>query len=833
LETVSHFADLLLPLPFGSSFTYFIPDDLVPFVFPGGRVVVQFGQRKLYTALVLALHDQAPSGYEPKSILSALDEYPVVLPVQVKFWQWVASYYICHLGEVMNAALPSAFKLSSESRIMLHPSAEADFSQLNEKEQLLVEALHHRKSIEVSEIHKILNQQKVIPVINTLLDKGIVLMEEQLSERYKPKLETFVELNTAYLEDETKFESLFRDLEKKAKKQSELLMSFLALSKYGSEKILEVTRSELLQSVHATAPVLDGLVKKNVLEIHERVISRVNIGASELGVDSIVYNELQKSALDGIHQSFLTKDVVLLHGVTSSGKTEIYIKCMQEALDRGEQVLYLLPEIALTSHIILRLKKYFGERIGVYHSRFNENERFEIWNKVLTGGKKQHHEQGNYDIVLGARSAIFLPFSKLGLVIVDEEHDPSFKQYDPAPRYNARDAALYLAHLHGAKAIIGSATPSIESYFNCQEGKYALVEMMERYGNMEMPEIEVVDIRNEIRWKKMKSHFTSVLMKQLKDALDLHQQAILFQNRRGFSLRLECESCAWMPTCKNCDVTLVYHKASDQLRCHYCGYTTKIPDKCPICKSTDIRMKGFGTEKVEEELRTLLPDAKIMRMDLDTMRSKQSHLQLLHDFEMRKIDILVGTQMVTKGLDFENVSTVSILNADNMLSFPDFRAAERSFQLMSQVSGRAGRKHNRGKVIIQTSNPRHHIILDVVNHDYHSMYQHELVERRKFNYPPYYRLVQVKVKHKDQKILNDAADELAAGFRKILGKRVLGPEYPLVSRIKNYFMKQILIKIERSSSQTEIKIKLVKVIEAFFKNKAHNSVKLVIDVDPQ
>ena len=769
METVNHFAELLLPLPVSGSFTYRIPDDLIPHVIPGGRVVVQFGKRKLYSALVLDLHDRAPEAYEPKDILSVLDTHPIVVPVQLKFWQWIAAYYICHDGEVMNAALPSAFKLASESRIMLHPSAEFYFSVLNEKEQLLVEALHHRKSIEISEVSKILNQQKVIPLINTLLDKGIVLMEEQLSDRYKPKIESFVHLNVNYLEDERKFEPLFRALEKKARKQLDLLMSFLVLSKYGSGKMQKVTRAELLQSIHSTGTVLDGLVKKKVLETHEKVISRINYGTSEFSVDSIILNELQKNALEKIRQSFITRDVVLLHGVTSSGKTEIYIKCIQETLDRGEQVLYILPEIALTSHIIIRLKKYFGERIGVYHSRFNENERFEIWNKVLSAGKISSHENGNYDIILGARSAIFLPFTKLGLVIIDEEHDPSFKQYDPSPRYNGRDAALYLAHLHNAKAILGSATPSIESYFNCQEGKYTLVEMMERYGNMEMPEIDVVDIRNEIRWKRMKSHFSSVLMKQLKNALELQQQAILFQNRRGFSLRLECESCSWMPSCKNCDVTLVYHKTSDQLRCHYCGYTSRIPDKCPVCKGTDIRMKGFGTEKVEEELKTLLPEAKIMRMDLDTMRSKQAHLKLLHDFEQKKIDILVGTQMVTKGLDFENVSTVSILNADNMLSFPDFRAAERSFQLMSQVSGRAGRKHNRGKVIIQTSNPKHPIIIDVVNHDYNSMYQHELVDRRKFNYPPYYRLVQIKVKHKETKVLNSAADELAAGFRNILG----------------------------------------------------------------
>ena len=822
---------MLLPLPV-SMFTYAIPDELAEKVIEGGRVVVQFGKRKIYTALVVGIHDRKPVGYEIKEILSVLDEVPVILPAQLKFWNWIAAYYLCHPGEVMNAALPSAFKLASESKVILNPVFDPLREELNEKESLLLEALYHRPAIEIAEISRIIGQMKVIPVIKTMLEKGIILMEEKLSEKYRPRKEVFVRLTEEY-SDEEKFKDLFEQLEKRAGKQLELLMSFLVLSRQKSDRSGEVNRTELLKSVKATSSVLEGLIAKGVLNTIEKVVSRVEGGGNITDVGSIELVDFQKKAFDEIHNAFLIKDVVLLHGVTSSGKTEIYIKYIQEILDQGKQVLYLLPEIALTTQTISRLKKYFGERVGVYHSRFNENERVEIWNKVLIHGKPGAGGTSSYDIILGARSAVFLPFSELGLVIVDEEHDSSFKQYEPSPRYNGRDAALYLAHLHGAKTILGSATPSIESYYNSMEGKYALVEMSERYGNMEMPEINVVNLREEIRWKKMKSHFTSVLVKQLEDALGKSEQAIIFQNRRGFSLRLECETCGWMPVCRNCDVTLVYHKQNHQLRCHYCGYTTSIPEKCPECKGTSLMMKGFGTEKVEEDLAILFPKARIARMDLDTTRTRHSHQKIINDLEERKIDILVGTQMVTKGLNFENVSTVSILNADNMLGFPDFRAAERGYQLMAQVSGRSGRKYKRGCVIIQTYNPRHPVILDVVNHDYRSMYEQQLIDRRKFKYPPFYRLVLVKIKHKDPEVLNKASDELAQQFRLLFGNRVLGPEYPLVSRIMNYYLKQIIIKIERSLSQTEIKKKLMQEIMEFSKRKEFKNLRLVMDVDPQ
>ncbi len=831
MEIFSHFADVLLPLPVSGPYTYGIPLPLLTSVITGGRVVVQFGKRKIYTALVLKIHKIPPGEYAPKPIISVLDDQPIVNEKQLRFWKWIAEYYMCHEGEVMNAALPSALKLASESRIILNPVSETDPASLNERELLLFETLLNRKRIEVAEASRILDQQKIIPLIKTMLEKGIILMDEELSDKYKVKTVTFVELTDDYQQNEIKFKPLFDSLEKKAKKQLDVVMSFLVLSKFGSGATEPVTKSALLKNSGASPAALDGLVKKNVFRITEQKQDWGEKNDPGLSAGAIQLTTSQETGLEQIHKAFEEKDIVLLHGVTSSGKTELYMKCIQEVIDRGQQVLFLLPEIALTTQIVTRLKKYFGSRIGVYHSRFNENERVEVWNKVLKAGR--NNENQPFDIVLGARSAIFLPFADLGLVIVDEEHDSSYKQYDPAPRYHARDSALYLAHLHGAKAILGSATPSVESYFNTRQGKYALVELNERYGNMELPEVEVVDIRSEMHRKKMQSHFSSVLIRQIESALENHEQSIIFQNRRGFSLRLECDACNWMPSCKNCDVTLVYHKAKDMLICHYCGYTTQIPAICPSCRGTSLKMKGFGTEKVEEDLSIIFPKARIERMDMDTTRSRFAHQKIIDDLEQNRIDILVGTQMVTKGLDFENVSTVSILNADNMITFPDFRATERSYQLMAQVSGRSGRKNKRGKVIIQAYNTKHPVIQQVVKNDYKSMFEWQLLDRRKFKYPPFYRLIQIRVKHKDQKIVNLAAADLARRLKIVFGVRILGPEYPLVSRIMNYYLKQILFKIEKDLSSTQMKTKLAKVIEEFYQTKLWGPVRIIIDVDPQ
>ena len=832
MERITLFVDVLLPLPVGGTFTYRVPFELNDQVKSGVRVVVQFGARKIYTALVSKVHEVLPKDRVPKYILSVLDENPIVTPVQRAFWDWIAGYYLCHPGEVMNAALPSAFKLASESRIVLNPILPDDLSGLNEKELLLLEALHNRQTIAISEVSKILELQKTIPVIKSLIEKGIILPEEELNDPYKPKRETFIRLTQYYTSDES-LKTLFDQLEKRAKKQLEIVMTFIQLSHFGFGDMLEVKRQELLKQSKGSAAQLEILVGKGVFETFEKIVSRFDTTSRESSAELIELTDGQQEALNKIRESFITKDVVLLHGVTSSGKTELYIKLIAEVIDQGKQVLFMLPEIALTTQIITRLRKYFGNRVGVYHSRFNVHERVEIWNAVIEKNSGGQPGTRQYDIILGARSSVLLPFSNLGLVVVDEEHDPSFKQMDPAPRYNGRDAAIYLAHLHGAKTLLGSATPSVESYFNAIQGKYGLTGLFERYANMEMPLIEVVNVKDALRQGMMKSHFSSVLLGQLKTALGLGEQAILFQNRRGFSLRLECDICHWMPNCKNCDVTLVYHKKINQLRCHYCGYVSGIPDKCPECNGRTIKMKGFGTEKVEEELGLIFPKARITRMDLDTTRSKYTLQQIIGDFEARKIDVLVGTQMVTKGLDFDNVSLVCILNADNMLSYPDFRAGERSFQLMAQVSGRSGRKNKQGRVIIQTYNSGHPIIRDVVKNDYENMFRQQLLERKKFNYPPYVRLVLLRLKHKDPELLSKAAAELAKSLRKIFGKRILGPEFPMVARIMNYYIKHIMVKIEREVSASVMKAKLVEEIEKFQKEPGFSQIKVLMDVDPQ
>ncbi|MFC2102554.1 primosomal protein N', partial [Bacteroidota bacterium] len=823
LERLTLFVDVILPLPISGTFTYRVPYDLNDFVATGKRVVVQFGSRKIYTALVRNIHQTPPAKHVPKYILSILDDLPIVSDVQFAFWDWISSYYLCHPGEVMNAALPSVMKLASESKVILNPAFNGEMDDLNEKEALLLEALGHRNMIAISDVVKILDQQKVISVIKTMIDKGIVLLEEELKDRYRPRREKVIELSEELASSEEELRILFDTLEKRAPKQLEVMMTFVHLTKYEAGKACSISRSALMEKVSGGDGALNALIKKGALTVTERQVSRMHSGDQPVSSATIKLTEDQQLALNTIKSEWNEKEVVLLHGVTSSGKTEIYINLIQEVLDTSKQVLYLLPEIALTTQIINRLRKYFGDRVGIYHSRFNEQEKAEIWNRTV---------DRQYDVMLGARSAIFAPFTNLGLVIVDEEHDSSFKQYDPAPRYNGRDAAIILGKFHNAKLLLGSATPSLESYFNARQGKYGLVELMTRYREMEMPQIEVVDIKQEHRTGQMKAHFSSVLLGKMENALKNHEQVILFQNRRGFSLRLECETCHWMPSCKNCDVTLVYHKKINQLRCHYCGFVTRIPEKCPECNGVKIRMKGFGTERVEEELQILLPEARVARMDLDTTRSKHRLQKILTDFEQRKTDVLIGTQMVTKGLDFDHVSTVCILNADNMLSYPDFRSGERSYQLMTQVGGRSGRKERRGEVIIQTWQPANPIIRNVVNNDYQAMYLEELSQRKQFNYPPFYRLIVLRLKHRKPEVLNKAASMLASHLRKAFGKRILGPEYPMVARIMNLYIKQIMIKMERGGEILAMKQKLQKILEEFDKTKEFSGVRVIIDVDP-
>jgi len=831
VERTTLFVDVILPLPIPGMFTYRVPFDLNHLAEPGKRVVVQFGRKKIYTALIYNIHEQPPRDYHAKYIISILDPKPIVNTIQFKFWNWISSYYMCYTGEVMNVSLPSGLKLESESKVVLHPEFNRDYSNLNEKEYLIAEALDIQKELTVTEVSKIVDQLKVIPLLKNLIEKKVAQIKEELIEQYKPRIETFVRLNDLY-KDEKQLNIVFDELSKRAHKQLELLLSYIQLSKFGKKEEVIVSRPELINKAGASYAQLNSLIKKGIFETFEKAIPRLQEFDSYLNVDSIVLSENQEKALTSIQEDFETGEIGLLHGVTSSGKTEIYIKLISEYIEKGKQVLYLLPEIALTTQIINRLRKYFGNRIGVYHSRYNELERVEIWNKVLSQKKDLFKKDTDYQIILGARSALFLPYRDLGLIIVDEEYDTSYKQFDPAPRYNARDSAIYLARLHHAKTLLGSATPSLESYYNALGGKYGLIELTERYGGLKLPEIAVVDLKIATRHKKMKSIFSDVLLAEIKQALDKKEQVILFQNRRGFSLRLECDSCSWMPQCNNCDVTLIYHKFQNKLRCHYCGYATDVPHRCPECKSTHLTMKGFGTEKVEEELAVFFPDTRIVRMDMDTTRTKNAYQNIINDFENRKISILVGTQMVTKGLDFENVSVVSILNADNMINFPDFRSYERSFQLMAQVSGRAGRKFRRGKVIIQTYNPQHPVIKQVIENDYNGMFNSQLVDRRKFRYPPVYRLIRITLKHKETKSLNKASQVFADQLKSKLGKRIIGPEYPIVPRIKNLYLKQILIKIEREVSVAAIKTEILMQKEIFQKKGEFRSVRLIIDVDP-
>ncbi len=829
MERVTLFVDVLLPLPLPGTFTYRVPFALNDAVQAGQRVSVQFGPRKVYAGLIVKIHQQPPQKGIPKYILSVLDSRPVVNDFQLRFWQWIAGYYMSTLGEVMAAALPSAFKLSSESKVVLSPDFVPDTETLSEPEYRLTEALLQKKKLTVHEVSRIVGYQKVLPLLKTMIERRLIMMEEELVQQYKPKKTKMIKLSEAFL-DERALQQLMDQLSKRAHKQLELLMGFLTLSGFPLKKDFSVSKSDLLHKTQASENALKALTDKGVFVQEEVVISRFT-GENNETEKTFSLSAEQQKAFHSLKEQMQEHRVVLLHGVTSSGKTELYIKLMEETLAEGKQVLYLLPEIALTTQIINRLRKHFGDEVGVYHSRYNQNERAEVWENVAGIQSAEVHKP--YRIILGPRSAMFLPFDRLGLVIVDEEHDSSYKQFDPAPRYNARDAVIYLAGLHDARVVLGSATPAVETYFNAQKGKYGLVELSERFGGVKMPEIIVVNMKEEKRRRMLKSHFSSVLLHHIQAALDDKKQVILFQNRRGFSTRIECEQCNWVPECKYCDVTMTYHKKSQLLKCHYCGYSRPVPAVCEHCGSPNLVMQGFGTEKVEEELAMILPDAKIDRMDLDTTRAKNAFQRIIYDFENRKTDILTGTQMVTKGLDFENVQVVGILSADNMLSFPDFRAHERSFQMMEQVSGRAGRKDKQGIVIIQTWQPKHPVIQDVVQHDYQSMYNRQLAERWRFRYPPYYRLVMVKLKHKKPELLNEAAAVLARDMKARFGNLVYGPEYPMVSRVKNWYIKQIMLKIKRNEQLSDRKKELQEAISEFKKQTSYKSVRIQIDVDPQ
>jgi len=819
------YIDVIIPLPLPDFFTYHVPDEWVNAVKIGKRVLVPFGKNKFYAAIVYNVHENKPQGYFVKEILSVLDEFPIVNELQLKFWKWIADYYLCTYGDVMAVALPSAFKLASETKIRLHSEFSGEVTSLTENELRIVEELVNKNDLTIGQVEKLLNKNYVVSQIKNLIEKGIIIVCEEVEERYIPKKETFLSLDEIYASDETALSAVLEKLEKSKQTQNQADTLLLFLSILQKEKTDFVRKSDFMQYEQVTESKISALVKKKILSAKPMEVSRLEGFKQKHSTESIQLNSHQKQALDEIKKLFQTQDKVLLHGVTGSGKTELYIKLIQETIQAGKQVLYLLPEIALTTQIISRLSAYFGNDIGVYHSNFNDLERVEIWNKTLK------NETSNYKIILGARSAIFLPFNNLGLIIVDEEHDYSYKQFDPSPRYNARDAAVVLADLHQAKICFGTATPSLETYFNTQRGKYGLVSLYHRYGGLQLPEIQIIDIKKEKYANRLHSHYTQTLITAMEEAMSRKEQIILFQNRRGFSLHLECNLCGYVPACKHCDVTLTYHKLRRELRCHYCGYTEAVPNKCSQCGNNVLEMRGFGTEKVEEEIKIFFPDAKIARLDHDSTRSKNAYRRILSDFENKKIDILVGTQMVTKGLDFDNVSVVGILNADNMLNYPDFRSLERGFQLMMQVSGRAGRKNKRGLVLIQTYNPKHEVFDYLLSNDYYALFERLLKERNIFYYPPLTRLVKITLKHKDQSVLNSASATLAKILKSRLKNLVLGPEYPLITKIKNLYLKDILVKLPINKQMQEHKQFIYHQIRELYKTPAFKNIKIGVDVD--
>ena len=781
------YVDVILPLPLPKSFTYSLPDECAEDVKIGCRVVVPFGRKKFYTAIVLNVHYCAPTEYEVKDISALLDASPILLPAQFKFWEWIADYYLCTQGDVYKAALPSGLKLESETIVEYNPDFEAD-APLPEREQRILDLLAVDSQQCVTKLEKDSGIKNILTVIKSLLDKEAIFVKEELRRTYKPKTEARVRL--AGTADEKRLHILF-DILSRAPKQLALLMKYVECSGVlGAGTPKEVSKKELLQRTNVAPSVLNGLVDKKIFEIYYHEIGRLDKQEKEI-VELNPLNEFQQRAFDEVVQSFQEKNVCLLHGVTSSGKTEIYIHLIEEAIRQGKQVLYLLPEIALTTQITERLQRVFGARLGIYHSKFPDAERVEIWRKQLG--------ENGYDIILGVRSSIFLPFRNLGLVIVDEEHENTYKQQDPAPRYHARSAAIVLAAMYGAKTLLGTATPSIESWQNAREGKYGFVQLKERYKEIQLPEIIPVDIKELHRKKRMVGQFSPLLIQYMKEALEQKEQVILFQNRRGFAPMVECRTCGWVPKCKNCDVSLTYHKGINQLTCHYCGYTYRLPQVCPECKGTEFKMQGFGTEKVEEEIAGQFPAAKVERLDFDTARTRTAYERIISDFEKGKTQILIGTQMLSKGLDFGNVSVVGILSADSLMNFPDFRAHERAYQLMVQVSGRAGRRDKRGTVILQTAQPEHPLIRMVQHFAYKEMVSLQLSERSMFRYPPYYRLIVLILRSRNEEALQEMSALYAEKLRARLGERVLGPVTPPITRVQTLHIKKIVLKIEISA----------------------------------
>jgi primosomal protein N' (replication factor Y) len=815
---MQHFIDVILPLPLERYFTYTVNTVEADFLKPGMRVAVPFGKSKIYTSIVHRVHQENTATYEVKDIEFIIDEQPVVTESQLQFWEWISSYYLCAVGQVMRASLPKSFLLESETIVLKNEATFIDDALLDDREFLVMEALESRNALKVQEVMDILDRKSVLPILQKMLEKDFIILQEELYHTYKPKTEKFILLHEELKEDE-KLQSVLEELQRAPKQREAVLTLFMMQA--GNPK--EVTKKQLIERANVTAAVIKTLVSKGILVEIEKEIDRV-LDKEEEGSELYRLNEDQTEALQQIKSSFKSNKTVLLHGVTSSGKTQLYVELIREQLEKGSQALYLLPEIALTTQLISRLKNFFKHQVLVYHSKYNLNERLEVWNHVINAKEPY--------VIIGARSAMLLPFQNLGLIIVDEEHETSFKQYDPAPRYHARDTAIVLGHMKKAFVLLGSATPALESYYNASSGKYHLVELKKRFGNVQMPEINMVDIKEKHKRKKMTGHFSDTLIEHMQQAFRNKKQVILFQNRRGYAPIMECGTCGNAPQCPNCDVSLTYHQYKGQLRCHYCGYHTFVPKECPSCSSSAMDTKGFGTEQIEQEFRMLFPDHKVARMDLDTTRGKNSYEKLIHQMDTGEIDCLVGTQMLTKGLDFRNVSLVGVMNADSMLNFPDFRAHERCFQLLTQVAGRAGRTKEVGKVLIQSYHPDHMILQQVSSYDYPMMYKEQIEERYQFKYPPFQRLIRITFKHRDYQTTLDSSTWFVNALNQIPhGVVVLGPEFPPVSRIRNLYNIHVIIKLTKQQAPDQVKGYIMKVKKSFESIKQYRSVRCNIDVD--
>lgn len=823
------FVDVILPLAVPNLYTYHIDAELHHEPLQKGmRVVVQFGGRKLYTALVAEVHTRPVNHYQTKAVLAILDNRPVVFQWQLDFWRWMAEYYLCTLGEVYSAALPGGLRPEGQTRVYPAHLPEMGVS-LNPDEEQVYYILKNNPGIPIGKLQSLLEKKQAMPLLKRMMDKGLLSFEENLNRTYKQRQVEYIQIHESLQNDEALGEMINR-LERRAPKQSDALLGYLQLSGQLSEKTPKtVAKQELMEAAQVSAAIIESLVAKNVFTLKSVESTRFST-ESEPVSEPYRLSEKQRLALEEIEAGFQHAGVALLHGVTSSGKTEIYIHLIQKELEKGKQVLYLLPEIALTTQIITRLRNVFGQRVGVYHSKYSDNERIEVWNNLLG-----HITEGAlpYEVILGVRSSVFLPFSKLGLVIVDEEHENTYKQQDPAPRYHARDAAIVCASVHQAKVLLGSATPSLETYFNAKNGKYALVELLERHLEIKLPETELVNMQQARKRKQVNGHFSKKLIDEIQVALEMSEQVILFQNRRGFAPYLECAECGWIPQCRHCDVSLTYHKGIDKLNCHYCGFSVQSIVQCQACGSTNIQTKGFGTEKIEDDLSLIFPQAHIGRLDLDSTRRKDSFEIILNEFASGKLNVLIGTQMVSKGLDFDNVSVVGIMNADSMLHYPDFRAYERSFQLMAQVSGRAGRKKKQGKVVIQTSTPENIILQQVVQNNYKAFFDIQLEERKVFNYPPYCRLIGITLKHQQRETVQKAARMLAEGLRQVFGEALLGPQPPVVGKIQNLHLQHMLLKLRKGTGLAQQKSFLLGKCRQLKQASGFSSLVVSLDVDPQ